>query len=78
MFRSGRRATDADLAILYREQFRRLWALARELKIPRTAAAEVIDQVLVATLLRKLPANPEAWLDATLRAAAKQYREQGG
>lgn len=65
------------LRTVYRARRRSLRALAKELQIPDTAAEQLIDDILYATLLRPPKTDPDRFLAAALTAAAKRLKEQG-
>lgn len=68
-------ATRADWTAAYATHARALRKLARQLGLPRPVAAELIEDTLLASLLRKPDVDIGKWLAAVLTAAAKQYTE---
>ncbi len=69
--------TRTDWTAAYATHSRALRKLARELGLPRPVANELIEDALLASLLRKPDVDIEKWLAAMLTAAAKQYTERG-
>ncbi|HEY0140365.1 MAG TPA: hypothetical protein VGF48_05680 [Thermoanaerobaculia bacterium] len=63
-----------ETARLYEESFQRLATLPVLARIPPGQAAELIDDVLVASLFRRR-ANLEQWLTGALTLAVKQMEE---
>ena len=70
-------ATRADWTAAYATHSRALRKLARQLGLPRPVANELIEDALLASLLRKPDVDIGKWLAAMLTAAAKQYTERG-
>lgn len=69
-------APRTDWTAAYATHARALRKLARQLGLPGPVAKELIEDTLLASLLRKPDVDIGQWLAAVLTAAAKQYRER--
>lgn len=65
-----------EILAAYDHDHARLTTLAEEMGLTGDQAEELIQSILYASLARRIPFDPAAWLEATFRSAAEMLKER--